>query len=174
LSIFAGDLGGNVYSVPTCLTNIYVEAKKDFDINNLEASFKSDVDEMLMAYETGWAERGIDDKNKFQARVKVNVDNTVNYTKEVVSYFRKLKLAINGAFIKLERTNSLSVLITVPVETFMNEMLLDVYSFTHDIERHSRSDDYRVSFSVTYNDGDINEDALLSDGFYRIMETANG
>ncbi len=102
--------------------------KGNFDIDNLETALKSDVDEMLMAYETGWTERGIDDKSKFQERVKLNVDNTLNYTKEVIAYFRKLKLSTNGAFIKLERANSLSVLITVPVETFMNEILLDVYS----------------------------------------------
>lgn len=148
--------------------------KRNFDIGNLEATFRSDVDEMLMAYETGWAERGLDDKNKFEARVKINVNNTVNYTKEVFSYFRKLNLSTDNAFIKLERANSLAVLITVPVETFMSDMLLDIYSFTHDIERHSRSDDYRVSFSITYNDGDINEDALLSDGFFKLMKTVNG
>jgi hypothetical protein len=147
---------------------------KNFDINSLEASFKSDVDEMLMAYETGWTERGADDKKKFQGRIKVNIDNTINYVKEVVSYFRKLELSVNGAFIKIERANSLSVIITVPVTTFMDEALLNVYSFAHDIERHSRSDDYRVAFSVTYNDGEINEDALLSDGFHRIMKTVDG
>ena len=141
------------------------------DLDNLEASFKSDVDEMLMAYETGWSERGIDDRNKFQERVKINIDNTINYTKEVVAHLKKLELSVNGAFVKIERANSLSVIISVPVATFMNELLLDVYSFAHSIERHSRSDDYRVAFSVTYNDGEINEDALLSDGFYRIMKT---
>lgn len=146
----------------------------NLEINQLEASLKSDVDQMLLAYETGWVERGADDKKKFQDRVKINVDNTVNYTKEVLSFFNKLKLSVNGAYIKLERANSLSVLLTVSSKTFMDEQLLNVYSFTHDIERHSRSDDYRVAFSITYNDGEINEDALLSDGFYRLMDPING
>lgn len=148
--------------------------QSNLEINHLEASLKSDVDQMLLAYETGWVERGVDDKKKFQDRVKINVDNTVNYTKEVFAFFHKMNLAVNGAYIKLERANSLSVLLTVPSQTFMNEQFLDVYSFTHDIERHSRSDDYRVAFSITYNDGEINEDALLSDGFYRLMDPING
>ena len=37
--------------------------KGDFD--DLEASFKSDLDQMLIAYETGWTERGVDDKIDF-------------------------------------------------------------------------------------------------------------
>ena len=125
---------------------------------------------MLLAYETGWTERGVDDRNKFNARVKVNVDNTLNYIKEVVNHFRKLELSLNGAFIKIERANSLSVLLTVPTDTFMDEKLLQVYSYTHDIERHSRSDDYRVAFSITYNEGDLDQDTLLSDGFFGLMK----
>src|SRR3954467_6464809 len=147
-----------------------MDINQDFNVDQLEESLKSDVNGMLMAYETGWIERGIDDKNKFEARVKVNVDNTVNYIKEVVSYLRKLELSLNGAFIKLERANALSVLITVPVDIFMNEKLLQVYSFTHDIERHSRSDHYRVAFSITYNEGDLDQDALLSDGYFGLMK----
>ncbi len=129
---------------------------------------------MLLAYETGWSERGIDDKKNFESRVKVNVDNTINYIKEVIAYFRKLDLSVNGAYIKIERVNSLSVIITVPTETFMNENLLQVYSFTHDIQRQSRSDDYRVEFSITYNEGDIDNDSLLSDGFFGLMKPVNG
>lgn len=147
--------------------------QNNFNVDDLEESLKSDVSEMLLAYETGWSERGIDDKNKFEERVKLNVDNTVNYTKEVIGYFRKLDLPVNGAFIKIERANSLSVIITVPTKTFINEKLLQVYSFTHDIQKRSRSDDYRVSFTVTYNEGDLDVDALLSDGFFGLMKPVN-
>jgi hypothetical protein len=151
-----------------------VDINKNFDIDNLEESFKNDVDAMLIAYETGWSERGLDDKRQFESRLKTNVDNTVNYIKEVISHFRKLELTVNGAFIKLERPNSLSVILTVPVQTFVDEKLLQVYSITHSIERHSRSDDYRVAFSITYNDGDINNNALLADGFFGLMKSVNG
>jgi len=150
-----------------------VSTNQDFNIDDLEESLQSDVNQMLLAYETGWTERGIDDKKKFQDRVKINVANTVDYIKQVVTQLRKLELSVNGAYIKLERANSLSVIITVPVNTFMDEKLLQVYSFTHDIERHSRSDDYRVAFSITYNEGDLDQDALLSDGFFGLMKPVN-
>lgn len=150
-----------------------MSTNQDFNIDDLEESLQSDVNQMLLAYETGWTERGIDDKKKFQDRVKINVANTVDYIKQVVTQLRKLELSVNGAYIKLERANSLSVIITVPVNTFMDEKLLQVYSFTHDIERHSRSDDYRVAFSITYNEGDLDQDALLSDGFFGLMKPVN-
>jgi len=148
---------------------IRVDTNQNFNIEHLEESLKNDVDAMLMAYETGWVERGIDDVKQLESRIKTNLDNTVNYIKEVISYFRKLELNLNGAFIKLERPNSISVILTVPVETFIDEKLLQVYSFTYSIERHSRSDDYRVAFSIMYNDGNINNDALLADGFFGLF-----
>ena len=92
----------------------------------------------------------------------------------MISHFRRLQLALNGAFIKVERPNSFSVIMTVPSQTFVNENLLQIYSITHEIEKASRSNDYRVSFTVTYNDGDINNDALLADGFFGLMRPVNG
>jgi len=129
---------------------------------------------MLMAYETGWIERGIDDNRQVESRIKTNIDNTLNYIKEVISHFRRLHLALNGAFIKVERPNSFSVIMTVPSQTFVDENLLQIYSITHEIEKASRSNDYRVSFTITYNDGDINNDALLADGFFDLMRPVNG
>jgi hypothetical protein len=151
-----------------------VDTNQEFNIDRLEDSLKGDVDQMLLAYETGWSERGIDDQKQFEDRVKTNVNNTINYVKEVISHLRKLELVINGAYIKIERVNSLSVIITVPVETFLDEKLLQVYSFTHSIERHSRSDDYRVSFSITYDDGSMDPDALLADGYFGLLNPVNG
>ncbi|WP_165825380.1 hypothetical protein [Pedobacter yonginense] len=148
---------------------------QDFNIDNLEDSLKNDVDEMLSAYQTGWSERGIDDRKQFELRLKTNIANTINYIKEVISQFRKLELRVNGAFIKLERPNALSVILTVPIATFLDDKLLQVYSITHSIEKQSRSDDYRISFSITYNDGGLNNDALLADGFFGLMKpVANG
>lgn len=151
-----------------------MDSNQDFNIDRIEDLLKSDVDEMLLAYETSWSERGIEDIRQAESRLKTNINNTINYIKEAVSHFRKLDLKVNGAYIKIERVNSLSVIITVPVESFIDEKLLQVYSFTHSIERHSRSDDYRVSFSITYNDGSINNDALLADGFFGLMKPVNG
>lgn len=148
--------------------------QNNFNIDSIEDTLKSDVDLMVLAYETGWYERGIEDQKQLESRVKTNINNTINYIKEIVSYFRKLELNINGAYIKIERINSFSVIITVPVETFIDEKLLQVYTFTHSIEKHSRSDDYRVAFSITYNDGSINNDALLSDGFFGLTNPING
>ena len=140
----------------------------------MEQSLKSDWTEILLAYESGWAERGIEDNKNFNFRIKANVENTVSYINEVITYFTKLKLAVNGAFIKIERANSLSVIITVPLNTFIDEGLLKIYSFINDIERHSRSDDYRVAFSITYNDGDLDSDSLISDGYFDLIRSPNG
>lgn len=168
-----GDLGGVKSKTKVTIYRL-VNINQDFNIENLEESFQNDVDAMLMAYESGWVERGIDDNKQFESRIKANVDNTINYIKEAIAYFNKLELKINGAFIKIERPNSLSALLTVPSTTFIDERLLQVYSFTHSIEQQSRSDDYRVAFSIMYNDGNLNNEALLADGFFGLMKPVNG
>ena len=147
----------------------------NMNIQDLESTLQNDsyINQMLEYFEIGWHERGIDDKKNFQSRIIANIDNTVTYTKRIVDEFKKLKLSVNGAYLKLERPNSLLVLITVPLDTLINEQLLEIYSFTRNIERHSRSDDYRVAFSITHNDGELDRECLLSDGFVNFLSAPN-
>ena len=68
----------------------------NFNIENLNDSFQSDVEAIVMAYETGWSERGIDDKRQLELRLKTNLNNTFNYIKEVISHFKKLDLPLDA------------------------------------------------------------------------------
>lgn len=143
---------------------------KTVDVEDLEHTLKNSdsyVKDMLKFFEEGWDARGVDDKAKFEARIKANVVTTLTYTNEVIQQFFKLNLHPQSVHIKLENPNSQSVLFAVPKDDFMKKDLLKIYSFTHKIEKSSRSDDYRVAFSVTYDDGTLDEDCLQSEGYIR-------
>jgi hypothetical protein len=91
----------------------------------------------------------------------------MTYVSEVLQYFKDLNLKPQSAHIKLENPNSQSVLISVPLDDYLNRDLLKVYTKTHKIEQERRSDNYRVSFSISYDDGSLNSECLLSEGFVK-------
>ena len=139
-------------------------------MENLEDTLKNSdsyVNDMLKFYEVGWDARGIDDRKNFEARLKANVVTTVTYINEVIKEFNTLKLSVNEAYMKLENPNSLSVLFSVPNEVFLDKAIYSVYKHTHLIEQKSRSDNYRVAFSVTYDDGTLDKECLASEGFIK-------
>lgn len=143
---------------------------KPMDVENLENTLKNSdsyVHDMLQFYEVGWDARGADDKKNFEARVKANVITTVTYINEVINEFTKNELKVDGAFIKLERPNSFAVLFSVPIETFISKSLYNIYQYTQDIEQTSRSENYRVVFSVSYDDGELDTECLVSEGFVK-------
>ena len=140
------------------------------EVENIENTLKNSdsyVHDMLKFYEEGWEARGVDDKERFEARIKANVINTLTYINEVLKYFKELNLHPQSAHIKLENPNSQTVLISVPLEDYVNLELLKIYNHTHKIEKSSRSDNYRVSFSITYDDGTLDSDCLVSEGFVK-------
>ena len=140
------------------------------DVENLEVSLTNSDDyvrDMLKHYETGWEERGIDDKQQFAKRLNANVVSTITYLNEILSSLSVEKLLPRGVFIRLENAYSLSVTISLSVEDFMSEKLRSIYKKTHGIERKSRSDNYRIAFSFTYDDGLLNEDTLIAEGYVK-------
>jgi|GEM_PF-3220290 len=141
------------------------------EVENLENTLKNSdtyVHDMLKFYEEGWDARGHDDKEQFRNRLQANVITTLTYTNEILKYFiNELKLKPLSAHIKMENPNSQSVLISVPLDVYMNDDLLKVYKYAHNIEKSSRSDNYRVSFGITYDDGYLDNDCLHSDGFIK-------
>ncbi|MEO6977776.1 MAG: hypothetical protein ABI113_05330 [Mucilaginibacter sp.] len=146
------------------------KTSKPMDLENLENTLKhsdSYVHDMLQFYGEGWDARGTDDKKNFEARLKANVITTITYISEVIDQFAKSKLKVEGAFIKLEKPNSLAVLFSVPIETFLDKALYSVYKYIHSIEQKSRSENYRIVFSVSYDDGSLDSECLLSEGFIK-------
>ena len=128
---------------------------------------KSDdyVKDMMSFFQEGWEARGVDDKNKIRERLKANVVTTLTYTNEVLSALLELGINPKAAYIKGESFVSLTVLISVSLEDYLNEKFLQIYKITSNIEKSSKSDNYIVHFSLTFDDGSLCLDSLSSDGF---------
>lgn len=141
-------------------------------VDNFEDTLRTSdsyVQDMLNFYHEGWSARGEDDLIKIEKRVKANIVTTLTYTFELFQKFHLLQIVPKSAFIKLENPTSILVLFAVSNEDFVNRKLLEVYHASHRIEKAVKSDSFRVSFSITYdNDGSLDSECLKSDGFFRI------
>jgi hypothetical protein len=125
------------------------------------------IKDMMAFYKNGWADRGEDDVKKAQDRVRANIVLTFTYVEEVLNELVKMKSAANCVYLKLESFVNQSVLITIPIEKYLNEDFTKIYSVTNNIQKSSKSENYNVRFSFTFDDGNIDTEALKGDGFHR-------
>lgn len=154
-----------------------MKLKSNMDINHdLEDSLnKSDdyVSDMLRFYQDGWDERGKDDKRNFISKIKAKVNLTLNYIDDVINALNCEGLTLLSSHVKLKTPNSQSVLLVVSIEDYLSEKLLKVYPISHAIEKKSRSEEYNVNFSFTYDEGNFDINAVKAHGFvttYRNIE----
>lgn len=125
------------------------------------------VKDMLSFFQEGWDARGVDDQTKIVERLRANVILTLTYIDEVISFLNKMNLKANKAFIRGESLVSQVILISVPLEDYLNPNFLKVYKVANDIERNSRSENYSVSFNFTFDEGNLCEESIQTDGFVK-------
>lgn len=125
------------------------------------------IKDMFSWYNNGWINRGEDDEKKIKDRIKTNILVTLNYVEEVLDELVKLGITANDVFLKFNSLVDHTVLITVPTEDYLSDNFFNIYSISKKKERSSKSEDYGVRFNYTFDDGDIDEDALRGDGFHK-------
>ena len=128
---------------------------------------KSDdyVKDMLSFFQEGWDARGADDKAKIRERLKANVVTTLTYTHEVINALLELEIAPRAVFIKGESYVSQTVLISVGLEDYLSDNFSKIYQVSNKIEQSSKSENYIVNFSFTFDDGSLSIECLSSDGY---------
>jgi hypothetical protein len=146
-----------------------MQVKSNIEVNNdLEDSLKKSddyVSDMLRFYQDGWDERGKSDQKNFISKIKAKLDMTLNYIDDVNSALNEQGLTLISSHVKLKNPNSLSVLFVISLEDYLSEKLLGIYPISHDIEKKSRSEEYGVTFSFTYDEGNFDMEAVKAHGF---------
>ncbi|KIA92363.1 hypothetical protein OC25_16920 [Pedobacter kyungheensis] len=125
--------------------------------------------DMMRFFGDGWEARGIDDKEKFENKIKANVNYTMGFIHELIKFAKLKDIELLGIFLKIENTHSQSVVFLVSLEDYVSGKLLDFYSQIQKIEKNSRSGLYRASFSVMYKDDEFETSALDCDGFINLL-----
>lgn len=136
--------------------------------SDLEDSLKNSdeyVTDMLRFYQDGWDERGRDDRKNFISKIKAKVDLTLTYIDNIVHSLKCEDMVLLSSHVKLKNPNSQTVLLVVSIEDYLSDRLLKIYPITHEIEKKSRSEEYSVTFSFTYDEGNFDIASVNSHGF---------
>jgi len=126
------------------------------------------VKDMLSFFNDGYEARGVDDQDKIKERLRAAVINSLTYTHEIISELGKLDIKPTKAYIKGVSLVSLTVLISVSIDDYLSDAFTQIYNSTYKIEKESKSENYGVSFNFTFDDGNIDPEALSCDGFIAI------
>lgn len=125
------------------------------------------VKDMLSFFSEGWDARGEDDKKKLDDRVKANIVLTFTYIDEILEQLSKESILANSVFLKINSISSLTALIAVPIDDYLKDDFMKIYSFAHNIEISSKSKNYSVIFNFTFDNGSLDETILSGDGFHK-------
>lgn len=125
------------------------------------------IKDMMSFYKNGWSDRGEDDERKVKDRIKANIILTLNYVDEIITQLSKMNLDANCVYLKINTFVKQTVLISVPIEKYLDNNFSAIYSVASKIEKSSRSENYSVRFNFTFDDGNIDEENLKGDGFHK-------
>jgi hypothetical protein len=126
------------------------------------------VKDMLSFFQNGWDARGNDDQDKIKERLRANVINSLTYTHEIISELGKLDIKPTRAYIKGISVVSQSVLISISIDDYLSDKFTRIYNVASKIEKESKSENYSISFNFTFDDGNLDGEALSCDGFIAI------
>lgn len=128
------------------------------------------IKDMLAFYKEGWDARGVDDKKKKTERFKANVGSAIAYIKEVIFILNDKGIQFKSLYFKSETIATFSILISVSLDDYLSKNFLDIYSHTSHIEKSSKSDNFSLNFSFTFDDGSLSEECLVSDGYFNLLK----
>lgn len=144
-------------------TTAYSSSVENFE-DTLRTS-DSYVHDML----SGWSNRGEDDLSKFEKRVKANIVTTLTYTVELFNRSISEGISPKSIFLKLNNPTSIFVLLAVSDDDYISRKLSEIYKTAHRIEKATKSDSFRLSFSIIADaEDEINTECLNSDGYFKI------
>jgi len=125
------------------------------------------IKDMMAFYNNGWIDRGEDDEKKIKDRIRANIVLTFTYVDEIITELAKMNLAANCVYLKINSFVKQTVLISVPIEKYLNDEFSKIYSVASKIEKSSKSENYSVRFNFTFDDENIDEENLKGDGFHK-------
>ncbi len=125
------------------------------------------IKDMMSFYNNGWIDRGEEDEKKIKDRIKANILLTFTYVDEILTELSKMKLPASCVYLKINTFVKQTVLISVPIEKYLDDNFSKIYSIASKIEKSSKSENYSVRFNFTFDDGSIDEENLKGDGFHK-------
>lgn len=126
------------------------------------------IQELFSQYAEGWHDRGEDDIKKNNERVKANIYMTFSYIEEILDELNRINAPANSVYFKINSLQRQTVLFTIPIEKYLSDEFLQMHTLSAKIEKRSKSEDYSISISYTFDQDDIDDESLSGDGYFKL------
>lgn len=117
---------------------------------------------MVEYLQEGWDNDDFEEIDEIKERLHTNVKQSLNFIDETVTEFQKLDIRPKSIFIRGKSVISQNVLISLSPA---DQRSPEIYRITGNMEKNSLSENYKLSFTFTFDDGQLNEDVLACAGY---------
>lgn len=120
---------------------------------------------MVEYLQEGWDNDDFEEIDEIKERLHTNVKISLNYIDEVIAELQQLNIRPKSVFIRSKSIISQNVLISLSPGDQLKNKFSEIYFVTARMEKNSLSENYKLSFTFTFDDGHLNEEVLACAGY---------
>jgi hypothetical protein len=122
-------------------------------------------DHVIEAYLRGKKE-GLEQAQKLILdKLVQNVNNSGKFANAIIAYLKEQSLHPSSVFLKINSWDDFKLLITLPEEEFISDVILPAYDFVSEFEDKVNEELYHLEVSMTDVNDSLDEKCLKSDGY---------
>lgn len=127
-----------------------------------KGSFTSD--EVLDAWQSGVKDGESQAQRVLEKRLSENMVQAFNATKQLIDEFKKRKIIVSAASMKVDGPSKLKVMILVPDTFLRSKGVYDAYKIISSVENSVVTDNYYMDFALLA-EGKVDHARLSSEGY---------
>lgn len=121
--------------------------------------------DVIDAYLQGQKDGLKQEKQLVYNRLAENVKKAGKHTCRVLSKMKESGITPEDAFLRIESWNTLTVLILLSENDFLNPRMLSIYQFVSQLEKEVDEEMYRFQISFCDREDEIDMDHIYADGY---------
>lgn len=120
---------------------------------------------MVEYLQEGWDNDDFEEIDEIKDQLHQNVKCSLSYINETVAELRKLNIRPKAVFIRGKSLISQNILISLSPDDQHKSRFQEIYTITAKMEKNSLSQHYKLSFTFTFDNGQLNEEVLACAGY---------
>jgi hypothetical protein len=115
-----------------------------------------------------WDREDFDEIDQIKELLHRNIKSSLAYINEIVAVLQQQDICPKSIYISGKSLIRQHVLISLCAADQHKSRFEDIYRITSAIEKDSRSANYRLSFTFTFDNGQLNEEVLSCAGYLQV------
>jgi hypothetical protein len=116
----------------------------------------------------GWDREDFDEIDEIRDQLHTNVKYSLSYINEILVALEQLDIRPKCIYISSKSLIRQHVLVSLNAEDQHKPGFEEIYRITSRLEKNSRSANYNLSFTFTFDNGQLNEEVLSCAGYLEV------